>query len=150
MIDWTKRDCKITPHFTVGDAIWLPSWGRLANDKDGLTDEIKSNLVKLCEKMELVRKFLGDKPIFVHCMFRSPEYNKLIGGAKQSAHLEGLAIDFHCGNDSDNAGCDTTRTALMPKLLEWDLRMEDNSRLSKRNWVHIDMRPPNPNRYFKI
>ena len=41
---------------------------------------------------ELRNKF--DKPIIINSTYRSPSYNKLVGGSKNSLHLEFNAIDF--------------------------------------------------------
>lgn len=149
MIDWTDQNSKVSSHFTVKDCLYLPTWGRLANESDGLTDEIKESLVNLCAVMEGVRSFLGNRPIHVHCMYRPAAYNKIIGGSPRSAHITGCAIDFHVDKLSDNKGCDSIRMLLQPKLTEFGIRMEDVSAKSNRNWVHIDTLPPNPNRYFK-
>lgn len=35
-----------------------------------------------------------DKPIIINSSYRSPSYNKLVGGSKNSLHLEFNAIDF--------------------------------------------------------
>ena len=149
MIDWTNPDCQISSNFKVKDALWLPTWSRLANESDGLTDAIKENLIHLCAKMEGIRAFLGNRPIFVHCMFRPTAYNAIIGGAPHSAHLTGQAIDFHIDKLSDNKGCDSIRALLVPKLAEFNIRMEDVSDKTNRNWVHIDEIEPRGNRYFK-
>lgn len=148
-IDWTDGNCQVSSHFKVKDCLNLPTWGRLANEADGLNDDIKHNLVNTCAKMEGIRSFLGDKSINVHCMYRPPIYNKLIGGASHSAHLIGDGCDFNIIGLSDNAGCDSTRLSLLPKLEEFGIRMEDVSDKPQRNWVHIDLLPPIPHRYFK-
>jgi len=149
MIDWTNPDCKVTTNFDVKDCIWLPTWGRLANETDGLTNEVKDNLINTCAKMEAIRSFLGNKPIFVHCMFRPVLYNKIIGGSTKSAHIVGMACDFHVSGMSENKGCDAVRELLKPKLEEFDIRMEDLSSKTQRNWVHIDLKEPINSRYFK-
>ena len=41
---------------------------------------------------ELRNKY--DKPIIINSTYRSPSYNKLVGGSKNSLHLEFNAIDF--------------------------------------------------------
>lgn len=41
---------------------------------------------------ELRTKF--DKPIILNSTYRSPSYNRLVGGSKNSLHLEFNAIDF--------------------------------------------------------
>ncbi len=49
----------------------------------------------LFEIIEDFREFIGDKPINVHCVNRCKEHNKRIGGAKNSYHVEGGAMDLH-------------------------------------------------------
>jgi hypothetical protein len=148
-IDWTDPKSQVSTNFNVKDCLYLPTWGRLANESDGLTDEIKENLVNTCAKMEVIRIVGGNKPIKVHCMFRPPMYNKIIGGATRSAHLTGEACDFSWLNESTNKGCDDFRSLLIPKLEDLDIRMEDLSAKTSRAWVHIDTKKPSPNRYFK-
>ena len=47
-IDWTKGTSKVSKYFTVYEAVTLHSWNRLANEGDGLTDDVKTQIVKLC------------------------------------------------------------------------------------------------------
>ena len=148
-INWEDPTSMISTHFSVNDAIFLPSWKRLANESDGLTDEVKENLVNLMAKMEVVRQFLGNRAIIVHCAFRPVEYNKLIGGALNSPHLTGRAIDYHVDGLAGTNGCDYVRGLLEPKLQEFQLRMEDISNMLSRNWIHNDNIVPHPNYYFK-
>jgi uncharacterized protein YcbK (DUF882 family) len=138
-IDWTNPLIKVSQHFSVQEALWLPSWNRMANEDDGLNDAVKANLITLMNAMDQVRDFL-DKPIKVHVAYRPSAYNKQIGGATHSAHVLGLAMDFDAGED-----CDDTRAALLPMLETWGMRMEKKD---GSNWIHLDLMPPNPNRYF--
>lgn len=142
MIDWTKLDAKVSDHFKVKEAIWLPQWNRLAATKDGLTVKVQQNLILTFAKMDIVRDFVN-APIVVHVSFRPTAYNALVKGAKNSAHLYGMAVDFHVkGMD-----CDTVRKLIVPKLAEWGLRCED---LPGSTWVHLDRRPPGAaGRFFK-
>ena len=142
-IDWLDPSAKISEFFTVKEALWLPSWGRMANPTDdGLTPEHKDNLVKLFQTMDKVRR-LFDKPIIVHVAYRPPIYNQMIGGSPGSAHKFGMAVDFHVSGIK----CDTVREVLVDKLEEFGLRMEN---LPGSNWVHLDIRPvaEGKNRYF--
>lgn len=143
VIKWDDPKCMISLHFTVKEALWLPQWHRLANESDGLTDEIKENLITLCQKLDIMRNFF-DKPINIHVMFRPPEYNKLIGGAKNSSHCLGKAVDF----DIIGLDCDTVRKMIMDanKLEEWKMRMED---LPGSPWIHLDITPIIAHRFFK-
>lgn len=140
-IDWTDGSVKVSSHFSVKECLWLPSWGRMANESDGLNDEIKNNLIELCSKMDEVRNFL-DAPIKVHCTFRPVAYNKQIGGALHSQHSVGCAMDFDVGGD-----CDDIRAILEPMLEQWGMRMEKNI---GGNWIHLDIGniPPGGHRYF--
>lgn len=143
MIVWTDQNCHVTPHFTVKDCLWLPRWSRLATEDDGLTELVKSRLVNLCNKMELVRVFLGNRPINPHVTFRPTAYNVLVKGAKNSAHLYGDAMDF----DVKGLTCDEVRKLIVPKLALWNMRCE---RLKVGSpWVHCDCRSPGAGgRYF--
>lgn len=132
-------------HFTWKEALWLPKWNRMADESDGLTDEIKQNISRSAAFMDKVREYFG-KPINVHCWLRPTAYNALVGGAKSSQHLVGNAVDF----DIKGMSCDDVRARLLAdgKLDEWNLRMEDNGAGS--SWVHLDDRTPGPaGRFFK-
>jgi len=59
-------------------------------------DEIVTNLRALAHGLELVRHALGDLPIHVSSGYRSPAVNVKVGGAKNSAHMSGLAADIVC------------------------------------------------------
>lgn len=144
MINWLDIKSKINPYFTVKEAIWLPSWSRIANEGDGLNDEVKANLETLFNKLQVIREFIN-KPFNVHVTYRPTEYNALIGGAKNSTHVYGMACDFSV----NNLDCDSLRQLIIDnKFLETlFLRMED---LPKSNWVHLDIREPGPaGRFFK-
>lgn len=133
MTDWTNPKEKVSKYFTVKECLWLPQWNRLANESDGLNEEIKANLIKLCMKMDLIREFVGE-PINVHVTYRPEAYNALIHGAKGSVHIQGMAMDF----DVQGLDCDAARAKLMSKLDELELRMED---LPGSSWVHLDVSP---------
>ena len=145
-INWSDTKCEITPHFCVKDAVWLPRYNRLATPADGLTLEKQANLIMLLHQMEVVRAFLGDKPINGHVTYRPKEYNVLVGGAKNSAHIYGMAMDFNVIGMS----CDDARKLIVPKLTVWRMRCED---VPGSTWVHLDQRTPTNNddarRFFK-
>jgi uncharacterized protein YcbK (DUF882 family) len=79
-------------NFTWHDALWLPSIHRHATEKEAA--EFLQNIVKQALALDGVRNHFKS-PVVVHCWLRPTEYNKLIGGAKNSAHLRGTATDFH-------------------------------------------------------
>jgi len=48
----------------------------------------------LVDKLEELRKSIGDKPIKVTSGYRTEEYNRLVGGARKSRHMQGKAADI--------------------------------------------------------
>ena len=142
-IDWTNRTAKVSKNFTVGDLIYLPSWKRLANAEDGLDETIQTNLMLLVSRLESIRAFFN-APIIVHVSYRPDLYNQLVKGKRHSAHLLGLASDFHVVGIS----CDDARKQILDAHLldALNIRMEDQV---GSNWIHIDLQPPKPNRFFK-
>jgi peptidoglycan hydrolase-like protein with peptidoglycan-binding domain len=63
--------------------------------KNGIPSKYWSNLQTLMERLEIVRKAVGDMPIVIRSGYRSPDYNKKVGGAKRSQHLYGKAVDIY-------------------------------------------------------
>ena len=62
-------------------------------DKSDINLEVFDNILELADNMQLIRDYLG-KPITINSAYRSPSYNKKIGGAKLSQHIIGNACDF--------------------------------------------------------
>lgn len=161
MINWSNPREKLGQHFCTSDALYLPKWNRLANEADGLTDDSKTGLTSLFQKLDQIRDLLG-VPIIVHCAFRPSKYNLLVCGAENSAHIARMilvdgkkyyiaAVDFHplFSGLEIGAQCDKARKLIEPELENLGLRMEDNPLGSP--WIHLDSRPvPNGgNRVFK-
>lgn len=143
-INWEDASCKLTAHFTVKDCLWLNQWKRLATEEDGLTDEIKTNLLTVLTKMETIRSKVGG-PLNVHSMYRPPRYSLLVGGSATDVHTLGKACDFDAGDIS----CDDVKQLLLASLDNLDMRLEDNG--DGAGWVHVDVKTllPGHNRFFK-
>ena len=139
MIDWSDPSEHVTDHFTVKDCLFLHHWNRLATIGDGANLDA---LVRLCEKLEDIRGILAC-PMNVHCMFRSPEYNRMIGAPTTDVHSMSQACDFDCLPDLSS---DAVKLALRPHLEILGIRMEDNGPNS--SWVHIDIHPVGRARFF--
>jgi Peptidase M15 len=150
-IDWGDPACPISTYFTVKDAIWLPSWSRLATAADGLDDDVKRRLFFfLTGAMDDLRAALG-KPIVTHVTYRPPAYNVLVGGAKGSAHQclgEWAAMDWHLQGSEGEVGCGRVRQRILDlgMLEHLGLRMEDRP---GSDWVHTDSHPVGTARFFK-
>jgi len=79
----------LSPHFTLAE---MTATGRTADNTPGEKEIIA--LKALCENiLEPVREHFG-KPVYILSGFRSPEVNKLVGGAPTSQHVKGEAADI--------------------------------------------------------
>ncbi len=54
----------------------------------------------LLEMLDEVREIVGE-PIIITSGFRTPAHNEAVGGAENSSHLKGLAVDIACDNSID-------------------------------------------------
>lgn len=52
---------------------------------------------RLIECLERLRSICGDKPLRILSGYRSPAYNKRVGGARRSQHLYNRAADIPAG-----------------------------------------------------
>ncbi len=63
--------------------------------KDGtdVPEDLMENVQLLCDNLQVLRDHIG-KPIRVISGYRSPKYNRRIGGAKRSQHMQAKAADI--------------------------------------------------------
>lgn len=75
-----------------------------------------------------IREWYG-KPLKVSSFYRSPALNKKVGGAKNSQHMKGEAIDIDTGSKAENK-----------KIFEWAKANLDFDQIINEfdlSWVHI-------------
>ena len=152
-IDWSNPKSKISKHFTVHEATFLPSW-RVYHKP---SEEEKKELIKTAKKMDILRDRIG-KACIIHVWIRpkkancegherhGQDYNVFIGStSKKSAHIFGRGVDFHFSGFAGPKGCSEIREKIKPWLEELDIRMED----IQGGWIHIDTNPVGYRRFFK-
>ncbi len=63
--------------------------------KDGteVPEEYFCNVEKVAAQLQILRDYLGE-PIHINSAYRTPTYNKRIGGATKSQHLTASAADI--------------------------------------------------------
>lgn len=97
---------------------------------------------KVLAKMRIVGKKVFDKmrehfgvPVGVSSFYRSPELNKAIGGAKNSQHVKGEAIDI----DADMFGGVTNKQIFdyIRKNLDFDQLISEFGTEKKPAWIHV-------------
>lgn len=96
----------------------------------------QNRLAVLCAELEIIRKEFGDKAVTIISGYRTPAWNKRVGGSRYSQHMEGRAADITI------AGVPARKVAA--KVLE----MVKSGRLnvikgvgSYRKFTHVDIRP---------
>ena len=94
--------------------------------------EVVATLRGTAARMEAVRRLLGDRVITVSSGYRCPALNRAVGGARTSAHLTGLAVDFNCyGYGRPQEVC----RAIARSDLAFDQLIEEGG------WVHLSFDP---------
>jgi hypothetical protein len=96
-----NEEMRLSQHFTLGE---------LCKTKTGIenvpNEAQVNNLKRLCGWLERLRqrynlnikekiKNKNDEPIIINSGYRSSQVNKAVGGAPNSNHLTGCAVDIH-------------------------------------------------------
>lgn len=79
---------QVSEHFTLGE--FLPRAG-VVGTPNYTHARVSPRVVELAEE---VRELLGGIPVHVNSCYRPPVYNRAIGGASSSYHMDGLAVDL--------------------------------------------------------
>lgn len=91
MID--KKHGMITEHFSWEEAFHTNHREIENMIPDESNEVVFANISRAATKLEKVRALLG-VPLLVSSWYRCPELNAAVGGAKNSDHMTGNAIDF--------------------------------------------------------
>lgn len=121
----------ITPHFDLEEFTQSDTATRLSIDQTP-TPDVMAALLETANRMEAVRSVLGNKPIHISSGYRSLALNKAIGGAANSAHITGHAVDFTCpGYGTPLSICKALRTS----------KLQFDQLILEGTWVHISFKP---------
>lgn len=94
-IIWSDPNCKISKYFTVGEA----TKGEITRTPHPNSKEA-SNILKLAAELDKLREAFGS-PIGVTSWNRPEAINRAVGGAKDSQHKTGGAVDIYPLNGMD-------------------------------------------------
>jgi len=86
---------RLSEHFSLEELTASEVAARAGIDNSP-SAETMQNLLRLAVRLELVRAALGNNPLHVTSGYRSPRLNQMVGGSKNSMHMQGLAADILC------------------------------------------------------
>lgn len=123
---------KISKHLTLEELITSQTATRKRIDNTP-SAQVISNLKLVAEKVfEPLREGLG-KPIKISSGYRSPALNKIIGGAKNSQHTTGEALDLQgIGGLKNSEIFNYIKNNLDYSQLIWEYGTE-----KEPAWVHV-------------
>jgi hypothetical protein len=130
---------KLTEHFTLEEFTASQTASRMGlNNVPPEGSQERANVQRTAETLEKVRLILGEKPVLISSGYRSPEVNRAVGGATNSAHLSGLAVDFTCpGYGTPLDVCH----ALQPHMADLGI---DQLIYEYASWVHLGLSAGEP------
>ena len=97
---------------------------------------VEERLRPLCETLEAIRFELGGKTVKILSGYRSPGYNRVIGGKLSSQHVAGRAADFVVGGVTQKEVHDAVLKIYRAGFLPWLGGLGEYPR-----FTHIDVRP---------
>lgn len=128
---------QLTKNFTLEEMIESQS-GRRYNVKEQFNppQQVINNLKELCEKvLQPIRDKVG--AIKISSGYRSPQVNKIVGGATSSQHLTGEAVDISGVNVNNKVLFDTIIKMMNDNNLPVDQIIWEYGTKNNPAWVHV-------------
>lgn len=119
---------QLSEHFSLNELTHSDLAVRKGISNDPTPDVI-SNLTRLAELLEQVRKYLN-KPISINSGYRCPKLNQAVGGQKASQHLLGCAADIRVSG--------MTPDEIVKAIIQTDIQFDQMIR-EFDSWVHISV-----------
>lgn len=127
---------QLSTHFYLSELTQSRTAARRGIDNTP-SEKIRNQLKEATQQLfQPMRDLLG-KPVLVSSGYRCPALNRAIGGAKNSTHMHGYAIDFTCpAFGTPRQIVEFLHTALAKQGIKFDqiiLEFPDTA----SSWVHI-------------
>jgi zinc D-Ala-D-Ala carboxypeptidase len=120
----------LTPHFQLEEFYFSSTATRLGIDNYPPL-EVIPNIAKCALGLEAVRALLGN-PITLDSGYRCAALNKAVGGAANSAHMDGFAADFICPGFGPPLA--------IVKEIQWS-DLEFDQCIYEGQWCHLSFAP---------
>ena len=121
---------RLTKNFDLMEFTFSLTAGRVGID-NSVPEELMPNIQLTAVKLELARRALGH-PIIITSGYRCPALNARVGGAANSAHTQGLAVDFRSPFGTPKQICQR----LIDAGVQFDKLIQEHNQ-----WVHIGFSP---------
>ena len=132
-----NKEMKLSEHYTLGE---LTKTSHKTADGNIPSRVAIENLRNICENwLEVLRQ--AQQPIIINSGYRSPEVNRLAGGAPTSNHLTGCAVDIRMAGFEDAVRC----ASILLDISEGTKRDYDELFIERNKaghyWIHFAVRP---------
>lgn len=118
----------LTENFTYEELTFSEKALRLGLDNKPPA-EVYSNLVRLAELLEQIRKVIA-KPIIINSGYRSKLVNEAVGSTERSQHRVGCAADFRVAGMTPDQIC----RAIIDSDIQYDQLIKEYD-----SWVHVSI-----------
>ena len=131
-----NKSMKLSEHFTLGE---LTKTKHQTADGNIPSRVVIENLIRVCGWLEGLRG-RWNEPIVINSGYRSPEVNRLAGGAANSNHLTGCAVDIRCAGKEQMI----RYASILLDIADESKREFDELLLEQHGstvWLHFAVRP---------
>lgn len=131
-----NKEAKLSEHFSLGE---LTKTRHVTPDGNIPSGVVVENLKRLCPWLEELR-LRCKAPIVINSGYRSPAVNKLAGGAANSNHLSGCAVDIRCAGKEQMI----RYAAILLDIADGTKQDYDELLLEQHGsvcWLHFAVRP---------
>lgn len=136
---------QLTEHFTLEEFTTSSTAKARGIDNSVSSQRVAENLRNLCEQVLEPLRSYANQPITISSGYRCKALNKVVGGARNSQHMTGEAVDIHIPlyDFKDSTGSRLTDIQLARDWMQWLTDNTDFDQLILETvnrrifWLHV-------------